>query len=164
MERSVLVAQSCLTLCNPPRLLCPWDSPGKNIGMGCRSLLHGIFLIQESNPGLLHCRGILSHLSHQENPSMKRRQINIQPPPDICICALPAIPTLPYRGHKLSVQPGHSAPPVQAAPLPSAIQVGEPSRLGGSNATFHRLPDPNPHCPDLCPGSVSPSPALPLHS
>ena len=32
--------QSCLTLCNPmdsspPRLLCPWDSLGKNTGVGC---------------------------------------------------------------------------------------------------------------------------------
>ena len=24
----VLVAQSCLTLCDPTRLLCPWNSPG----------------------------------------------------------------------------------------------------------------------------------------
>ena len=27
----------------PARLLCPWDSPGKNIGMGSQSLLQGIF-------------------------------------------------------------------------------------------------------------------------
>ena len=27
----------------PPRLLCPWDSPGKNTGVGCRALLQGIF-------------------------------------------------------------------------------------------------------------------------
>ena len=26
------------------RLLCPWDSPGKNIGVGCHFLLQGIFL------------------------------------------------------------------------------------------------------------------------
>ena len=25
------------------RFLCPWDSPGKNIGVGCHSLLQGIF-------------------------------------------------------------------------------------------------------------------------
>ena len=31
------------------RLLCPWDSPGKNTGMGCYTLLQGIFLIQGSN-------------------------------------------------------------------------------------------------------------------
>ena len=28
------------------RLLCPWDSPGKNTGMGCRPLLQGIFPTQ----------------------------------------------------------------------------------------------------------------------
>ena len=27
----------------PIRLLYPWDSPGKNIEMGCQSLLQGIF-------------------------------------------------------------------------------------------------------------------------
>ena len=33
---NVLVAQSCLTCCNPMncRLLCPWNSPGKNTGVG----------------------------------------------------------------------------------------------------------------------------------
>ena len=36
------------------RLLCPWDSPGKNTGMGCHFLLQGIFLSQGSNPCLLH--------------------------------------------------------------------------------------------------------------
>ena len=37
----------------PTRLLCPWGSPGKNIGIGCHALLHwGSSL--ESNPCLLH--------------------------------------------------------------------------------------------------------------
>ena len=31
------------------RLLCPWDSPGKNTGMGCHFLLQEIFLTQRSN-------------------------------------------------------------------------------------------------------------------
>ena len=35
------------------RLLCPWDSPGKYIGVGCHALLQGIFLTQGSNPCLL---------------------------------------------------------------------------------------------------------------
>ena len=35
-------------------LLCPWDSPGKNTGVGCHSLLQGIFLTQGSNLCLLH--------------------------------------------------------------------------------------------------------------
>ena len=43
----------------PARLLCSWDSPGKNTGVVCHFLLQGIFLIQGLNPGLLHCRQIL---------------------------------------------------------------------------------------------------------
>ena len=35
------------------RLLCPWDSPGKNIGVDCHFLHQGIFPTQESNPHLL---------------------------------------------------------------------------------------------------------------
>ena len=39
----------------PPRLLCPWDSPGKNTGgAGCYALLQGIVPIQGSNLSLLH--------------------------------------------------------------------------------------------------------------
>ena len=46
------------------RLLCPWDSSGKNARVGCYALLQGIFPTQESNLDLLHCRQILCHLSH----------------------------------------------------------------------------------------------------
>ena len=49
----------------PARLLCPWDSPGKNTGVHCHFLLQGISLIQGLNLCLLHCRQILYHLSHQ---------------------------------------------------------------------------------------------------
>ena len=53
------------------KLLCPWDSPGENIGVGCRSLLQGIVPTQGLNPGVLPCRQILYHLSHQGSPSIK---------------------------------------------------------------------------------------------
>ena len=43
------------------RLLCPWDSPGKNTRVGCRFLLQGTFLTQGLNPGLPHCSLILYH-------------------------------------------------------------------------------------------------------
>ena len=73
MHVKVSVAQSCSTLCNPihcslPRLLCPQDSPGKNTGAGGHSLLQEIVLAQKLNPGLLNCRQILYHLSHQRSP------------------------------------------------------------------------------------------------
>ena len=47
------------------RLLCPWDFPDKNTGVGCHFLLQGIFLTQGSNLGLPHCRQTFYHLSHQ---------------------------------------------------------------------------------------------------
>ena len=37
----------------PARLLCPWNSPGKNTGVGCHSFLQVIFVTQGSNPCLL---------------------------------------------------------------------------------------------------------------
>ena len=63
MKVKVSVTQSCLTLCNP--IVCPWNSPGKNSGVGCNFLLQVIFPSQESNPGLLHCRQILHWLSFE---------------------------------------------------------------------------------------------------
>ena len=62
-----MLIQLCLTLCDPKdcspdRLLCPWNSPGKNTGVGCHFLLQGIFPIQGSNPHLLHWQvGSLPH-------------------------------------------------------------------------------------------------------
>ena len=46
----------------------PAEPPGKpeNTGVGSLSLLQWIFLTQESNQGLLHCRRILYQLSYQE--------------------------------------------------------------------------------------------------
>ena len=67
-----LLAQSCLTLgphrLQPARLLCSWNSPGKNTGVGLHSLPQGIFPTQGSNSGLLHCRRSPYRLSNQESP------------------------------------------------------------------------------------------------
>ena len=78
-EVKVLVAQSCLTFCNPvncspTKLLCPWDSPGKNTGVGSHSLLQGIFPTQGWDLGLLHCRQILYRLSHRSGWYGERNQ------------------------------------------------------------------------------------------
>ena len=50
----------------PASLLCPWKSPGKKTGVSGHSLLHGLFLTQELNPGLQHCRQILYQLSYKD--------------------------------------------------------------------------------------------------
>ena len=38
---------------HPARFLCPWDSQGKNTGVGCPAFLQGIFLKHGSGPRLL---------------------------------------------------------------------------------------------------------------
>ena len=68
---TVLVDQWCPTLCDP--MDC--NLPGSSVHgillarilewIASHSLLQGIFLTQGLNPGLLHCRQILCHLSRQ---------------------------------------------------------------------------------------------------
>ena len=55
----------------PTRLLCPWDSLGKNTGVGCHFFLQEIFPTQGLNLGLLHYRQTLYHRSHQGNVTLK---------------------------------------------------------------------------------------------
>ena len=38
----------------PTRLLCPWNFPGKNAGVGCHALIQGIVLTQELNLVQVH--------------------------------------------------------------------------------------------------------------
>ena len=56
----------------PSWLLCPWDSPGKNTGVGCHFLLQGIFPTQGLNQRLLHWMHRQADslpLSHQGSPA-----------------------------------------------------------------------------------------------
>ena len=54
--------------CSPPGSSVRGDSPGKNNGVGCHSLLQGIFLTRGLNQSLPHCRQTLHGLSHQGRP------------------------------------------------------------------------------------------------
>ena len=55
------------------RLLCPWNSPGKNTGAGSYFLFQGIFPTQGLNPGLPHCRQILYYF---ELSGISKSQMN----------------------------------------------------------------------------------------
>ena len=75
LSMCVLVTQSCLSLCDPRDC----SPPGSSVhGIFQARILEwipipfskGVFLTQTSNPGLLHCRQILYHLSHQGSPTM----------------------------------------------------------------------------------------------
>ena len=54
-NQTVNTSSLCHSL--PPHgLYSPWNSPGRNTGVGNLSLLQGIFPTQGSNPGPPHCR------------------------------------------------------------------------------------------------------------
>ena len=56
-------------------LLCPWNSPGKNTGVGCHFLLQGIIRTQGLNPGLLcllHWQADSLPLRHLGSPGPSR--------------------------------------------------------------------------------------------
>ena len=52
------------------------NSPAKNTGVGSHSLRHSTFPTQGLNPGLLHCRHFLYHLSHQGSPDVCCKDVN----------------------------------------------------------------------------------------
>ena len=52
----------------PQGLHSPWNSPGRNTGVGCLSHLQGIFPNQGSNPGPLPLQADFYQLSHQGSP------------------------------------------------------------------------------------------------
>ena len=48
----------------------PWNSLGQNTGMGTFSFSRGFLPTQRLNPGLLHCRRILSQMSQKGSPAI----------------------------------------------------------------------------------------------
>ena len=79
----VLVAYSCPILCNPMYCCSPPGSPcpDKNTGVGCHSLLQGIFPGTGFKPGSPTCRQILYQLSPQGSPWDHFKQIiNVSSP------------------------------------------------------------------------------------
>ena len=73
----------------PIRLLWPWNSPGKNIGVGCYSFFQGIFPTG-LNLGLSQWRQILYHLSHQESPTTLPKLVYIPCTGHPCLSLIPS--------------------------------------------------------------------------
>ena len=65
----------------PARLLCPQNSPGKNTGVGCHSLLQGIFPTQGLN---------------LRSPALHTDSLPFEPPGKLCILLI-MYPFLPER-------------------------------------------------------------------
>ena len=90
------------------RLLCPWDSPGKNTGVGCHFLLQGILPTQGSNPHLLHWQADSLPQSHQR--SLQKIALKHLPNfPFIC-CCLAATAKL-FQSYPTLCNPIDSSPP-----------------------------------------------------
>ena len=87
VDKSDLTLLQCHRL-QSSRLLCPWNFPGKNTGVGCYFLLQGIFLTQGLNLCLLHCRWILYCFT-------KGKPLNIcVSPPNSCLSPKPKVMVL----------------------------------------------------------------------
>ena len=99
------VSCSVMSLCDTVDCsLCPWDSPGKNTGVGCHSLLQGIFLTQGLNPHLLHCQWILYHRATWEALSKDKCLWNpISPPPHVALSMLHSWAAGPASGQPAGV-------------------------------------------------------------
>ena len=84
------------------KLLCSWNSPHKNTGVGIHSLLQGIFPTQGSKPGLLNCRQILCCLSHQTPSKCHHFHGGFCDPPDN-----QAILSVSFQGTRWYLLPQH---------------------------------------------------------
>ena len=72
--------QLCATLWTAAfQALCPWDSLGKNTGVGCHDFLQGIFSTQGSNLGLLPFKQFLYHWATRESQSEYCLLSNVSP-------------------------------------------------------------------------------------
>ena len=137
-----LAAQSCLTLCDP--MDCSpsgssvhGDCPGKNTGVDYHSLLQGIFPTQGSNPGLLHCRGILYHLSHQGSPRiLEWVKVKVKSLSRVRLFATPWT-----VAHKASLSIGFSREEYWSGlPFSSARDLPDPGiKLGSLPAEFSKV-------------------------
>ena len=65
----------------PARLLCPWDSPGKNSGVDYHGLLQWIFLTRDQTlVSYIFCsigRQVPYHQHHRESPKMFTKTLKI---------------------------------------------------------------------------------------
>ena len=97
------------------KLLCPGNFPGKDTGVGCHSLLQGIFPALGLNLGLLHCRQILYCLSHQgsflrEWVSFLKLKFGVRGTAmeSLCVCELLLVEILASIIHSVFWTPDHT--------------------------------------------------------
>ena len=121
--------------------LCPWNSPGQNTGVGCHSLLQGIFPTKGSNPGLLHCRQMLYHVGHQGSQNHVSPLLRTAPAPGFQFSSVQFSHSVKFdslRPHELQ----HSRLPVHHQ-LPRFTQT-HVHWIGDAIQPSHPLSSPSP--------------------
>ena len=93
-SRPWLLATPWTVACQAPLSM---KFPSKNTGVGCHSLLQGVFPTEGWNLGLLHCRQILNPLSHQGSPTQTI------PLSLLCTLTLKHMPTFALKFSKLEI-------------------------------------------------------------
>ena len=118
----------------PHGLYSSWNSLGQNTGVGSLSLLQGIFPIQGLNPGHLHCRQILYHLSDilhiirpetQQQVRARRPKRGEDAPPGTLLTATSSEVRRPPEGQEAKLR--HTSPSnrARAVKLYVSIHKGE---------------------------------------
>ena len=109
----------------PARLLCPWNFPGKNTGVGCHFLLQGIVPTYVSNLCLLHWQMDSLPLSHLGSPHLPHLI-------EVGMTALSSIKTLcSCARSEFSVQN-------YVAGFPSCTQLSSPAFLQNTHPSLVR--------------------------
>ena len=108
------VSCSVMSLCDTMDCsLCPWDSPGKNTGVGCRSLLQGDLLnpgIEPGSPALSADSLPPSHLGALSKDKRLRKPVS--PPPQVALRVLPSS----LLGSRTSLRPARRGDGYRATP------------------------------------------------
>ena len=95
----------------PHGLFGPWNSPGQSTSVGSLSLLQGIFPMQGSDPGLLHCRQTLYQLSRLGSPESTLRA-HVFPPSCASFTSTPIPPLSVVMEHQAEFLVLHSIFPL----------------------------------------------------
>ena len=148
VSHSVLSDSMQTHLLQPARLLCSWDSPGKNTGVDSHSLLQGMLTTQGSNLGPLHCRQILLP---SEPPGKPCKSCQFSSVPQSCLtlynpmdCSTPGLPVhhqLPEftQTHVLwvsdAIQPSHRL----SSPSPPSFDLSQHQSLFKWVSSSHQV-------------------------
>ena len=104
----------------PTRLPHPWDSPGKNTGVGCHFIFKGIFMTQGLNPHILHSSSVQFSSVAQSCPTLCNPMNHSTPGLPVHHQLLESTQTHVHRVND-AIQPSHPL----SSPSPPALNFSQ---------------------------------------